>query len=108
MAVHKYLDCSTSHVTKEENALLEAAGELEEVGSSALKSALPMRVINHNYGWWVHAYDDDELIKDWDDKVREVAPNLLALLLEARKLGCYWINLDSDGEKLEGFPVFDW
>jgi hypothetical protein len=92
-----YLDLSTSVVTAPEMAQITEA---------------PPRVIEHEYGAWVHVppaeADEDQLAEDYDEAWVNF-PNLRLVLLKAREMGAYWINLDADGyDTIASLPTFTW
>jgi hypothetical protein len=91
-----YLDLSTCVITEAESRLVADA---------------PVRVIEHDYGWWLHVpleeWDEDQLRPDaegWDG-----LPNVRAVLYAARERGASWVNLDCDGyDVIPGLPTFEW
>lgn len=92
MAVYKYLDCSTAHVSFQEKTLLE-------------NHVLPFKVMDHDYGWWLNV---QPFVEEDEEELHKRAPNIMRLIKHALELDCNWINLDADAEELEGFPTFDW
>lgn len=95
-----YLDLSTSVVTELEMAHITEA---------------PPRVIPHEYGAWVHVPpvdgDEDPLAVDYesDENTWAAFPNLRKVLVFARTMGAYWINLDGDGyDTIASLPTFEW
>jgi len=63
---------------------------------------------NHDFGWWVYVWSEDE--GEGEEIVRDRAANfpaLCAVVAHARSLGCRWINFDSDAEAVEGLPLFN-
>jgi hypothetical protein len=91
MPVHRYLDLSTSHLTRIEN-----------------RDGLP-RVIPHEYGAWVHAstITEDSDLED-HTALAKTRPNLAACIAKAREYDCYWINFDADAEQDDSLPTFEW
>jgi hypothetical protein len=92
MAIHKYLDCSTTCIPRGELGRIMGG---RHVGLVATK---------HEHGVWVWANSD--IAPD----MREDLPNLCAVLDYAVKMGCKWVNFDRDGLEIEGLPTFeeDW
>lgn len=93
MSVHRYLDCGTSHITREE------ADSLAGIGGYTVVTA-------HDYGWWVWV---PELVTAEEAATfTAVYPNVAAILGRARRARCTWVNLDADGPSVPGLPTFDW
>lgn len=98
MGVEKFLDASTGYITYEDSLKL-----LEDPES------FPTRVIPHEYGWWINV----SLENEFEEKVllmldygySEPFANLMRL---AHKHSCCWINLDCDGEYVDGLGINDW
>lgn len=100
-AVHRYLDCSTCHIS-------EASAEWLTERSPERK--LPVCMARPE-GWllWVPGDDNpaDQLLdiepnnEPWPDDIRH-------LLLYANSMGCSYVLLDCDGHELDQLPSYDW
>ena len=92
----KYLDLSTRHLPKAEML--------------SITEAAPPRVIEHEYGAWVNVQRDDTDDVDAEFAEDGTFSTLAAILQYARELDpeINWINFDSDGETIEGLPIFEW
>lgn len=107
MAVQKFLDASTRHITQQDNTLLLG---LRGDTSTLDGSLFPIRVIPHTYGWWVNVTSEPG---ELDEYIRELtaagmSEAFCTLLRYARERECWWINLDRDAEELDDLPTFDW
>ena len=100
MGIEMYLDASTGHITYEDSLKL-----LDD------PTSLPCRVIPHEFGWWINVPEKklwiEELIAD---EIREqgYSEGLISMLIFARDNCCCWVNVDSDGDFVEGLKIFDW
>jgi len=94
--VRKYLDVSTGNLPHEEMEAIETgdAGGDDEL----------VIVRNYEYGAWVWVPDEP----DYYAELPKLQPRLSAILNEARRLGCNWVNFDRDAPHLAGFPSFEW
>lgn len=99
MAIEKFLDASTGHITAGDKILLE-----EDFDS------FPTRVIPHEFGWWVNVpvkedYDEEEnpFIEMRAQGYSDAFINFINLAADS---GCWWINFDADGDRLESFEMF--
>ena len=100
MGIEKFLDASTGHMTYEDSLKL-----LDD------PIAFPCPVIPHDYGWWINVPG----VKLWReepiaDQIREqgYSEDFISMLVFARDNCCWWVNLDCDGEFVEGLKNFDW
>lgn len=96
MPVCKYLDLSTAHITKED--------------SLRIRDLARPRVIAHEYGWWIHVPSDPADVADMVEAIRDadMSDDFLAMMHEARNLGCAWINLDQDADHHAALSVNNW
>lgn len=98
MGVEKFLDASTGHITYEDSLKL-----LED------PSAFPSRVIVHDYGWWINIKG-----KEFEDEVilamrtRGYSEAFVRLMRLAYTQECWWINLDCDGDDIDGLEIIEW
>ena len=101
MGVEKFLDATTGHITYEDNRKL-----LDDPIS------FPCRVIPHEYGWWINVPEKKLWIEEDPraDRIRDqgYSEGLISMLIFARDNCCRWVNLDCDGEFVEGLKTFDW
>jgi len=98
--IGRYLDLSTAHLTQREAC--SAAERLARSGP---------RVIEHEYGLWVHvSQEDSESFESDIQHLHADFPTLLAVIRYARALGAdvFWINFDADGARCEHLPVHEW
>jgi len=100
MGVEKFMDAGTFHITYEDSLKL-----LEDSGN------FPTRVIPHEFGWWIHVPEE----KLWaEDSIADCmraqgySDAIISMLIFARDNDCWWVNLDCDGEFVEGLEVFKW
>ncbi len=89
MAINKYLDLSTAHLTEREASMLTASNVLGVV------------IVPHTYGAFVNVAAAE--LGDFSD-----VPNLLAVMKFAQANDCTWINFDADGETVATLPTFSW
>lgn len=94
--IRKYLDCSTAHITRNDDSIL--TGDCRD---------WPYERVDQGYWVWVpnepHLADNAHSFLD-----SGLSPFLWALILYARKNDCDWIKLDADGPRIHGLPEFDW
>ncbi len=100
MAILSYLDCSTSHLSKQDAEKLNAAPR-----DKVLYSADTI-IRRYDEGWFITL-----LPEGWptpDDVL--LSADYLILVAYARGRGCSLIRLDADGDVLpeEQLPSFDW
>jgi hypothetical protein len=91
--VFKYLDCSTSHISKQTMELLDQG---EESGLSF------MSVAPYKYGAFVTVPDDTA------ECVRAMPNDLAEVLAFAHSCGCQLVRFDSDGVTYDELPSFNW
>lgn len=97
MAVQNFLDASTGHITTSDRTLL-----------CGREHKFPTRVIPHDHGWWVNVPEKKELA---DYLVRMCmagfSSSFVQLLVVASDRGCWWINLDTDGDMWEALEIHE-
>mgnify|MGYP001601676059 FL=1 len=108
MAIHKMLDCSTAHITRHDNELFTEHARVAEFNSS-VHDFLPVRMSPHEHGYIVFVSDKE----GHADRLRAISDAGLSdafvgLYDFAVKHDCFLINLDSDGDVIEGLPTHDW
>lgn len=116
LPVEKATVLSTGHVTKQDGSLLESfssgrgcrrPGTIEVLGTDT-RHSMP-RMESHTYGWFVFVCQDADL----QEQAKALAlagfsEEFVALYRTARKQGIQIIDLDRDGEEVDGLPRFDW
>lgn len=93
--VFKYLDCSTSHISKQTMELLDQG---EGSGLSF------MSVAPYKYGAFVTVPDD----ADDAECVRAMPNDLAKVLAFAHGRGCQVVRFDADGATYDELPSFSW
>jgi hypothetical protein len=95
--IRNFLDCCTSHVSKETADWLDARGS-ETAGRDGSNRAY---VGTTPYGWFVYA--------DTEAGKAECFPDdLVTVFAHATGKGCEYILLDRDADTIDGLPVFEW
>jgi hypothetical protein len=100
MGTHAYLDASTRYITEKDDQ------RLTEIVESGDNSATPLRVIGHDHGYWVHVATHDGAKEERADLLLSDA--FWALMDEAIRRGCNWVNIDSDGDDDLDLPMHEW
>lgn len=97
MAVEKFLDAGTTHILARDSDLLYLDPRL-----------FPARVIPHDYGWWINV-PEEKILEEYIPLMFDAGFSLafVKLMRQACNLGCWWINLDIDGDVLEDLESFD-
>lgn len=101
MAVYKYLDCSTAHITQRDNALLaNIAGNPDSHG---------LRVMDYGEGF-IFFVPGKDFLEDYIKEARDegLSKYFTALIKHASKKGCYKLVIDCDGDDLRGFKKHNW
>lgn len=93
MPVYQYLDLSTAHLTDEDRHELA-------------HGLCPLRVIEHDYGWWVHVPGDDDITDRLAAVSETMSEAFVGVLKHANKHGCNWINFDADADEEPELPSF--
>lgn len=103
----KVLDIGIAHITATDNKLLR-----EHIGDG---EDFPVTILDYRYGFLVSAWHhcnamESEEVEEFKKNFLEVgfSKDLLALLKLACEAGCLWLQLDQDGDVVEGLPVFQW
>jgi hypothetical protein len=97
MPIYKYFDAVTNTISYNDTIRLRS-------------ETFPIRVVPHEYGWWINVPTDKD---DFDDAVKKLTEAgmtkaFIKLISTARDAGCYWINLDRDGDPHPGLRTFNW
>lgn len=104
--VRNFLDASTAHVSKTDNAMLTYWATLEPEHS---EGSAPFRTIAHAYGYFVNVQTGDTAeAADQDAREQGMGEGFFALVAYARANGCWWINLDRDADHIDELPTFEW
>ena len=113
--IFKMLDLSTSHITETTcNTWFpteRARNGVEPLpgGRQVFTYTTPVAFYEKgDYGWFVHV-DSDWKHSEPDTPLAPGVPVELQRVLEyAAKLGCDWIQFDTDGDVNDDLPVFNW
>lgn len=99
MAVQKFLDLSTAHITRSDAEHLDASGRHSLI-------VYP----TGEYGWFIHAPSDNaEWIELRERALRTgFSEAFVALLEKARAESCWFLRLDCDADEDPTLPVFSW
>jgi hypothetical protein len=92
--VRTMLDISTAHVSKSTKEWLEA-----EAISAACEHASSILIGGTQYGWFFYAQEEAD---------QSLPPDLVAIMVHARSLGCEYVLLDADAPVCEPLQVFEW
>lgn len=96
-----YLDASTYHLPASDLGLLSsAANDGENLGAI---------VRPHPHGLWVHVRHDAQEAAEEAARLQAagLSSALPQVLEHARRLGCDWVNLDSDADEVPGLPTYE-
>lgn len=93
MAICKYLDLSTAHITYGDNMRLTSGG------------GVGVRCCSHDHGFIV--FINSEYARE-DIEASGLSIDFLNVYLYAIKNGCDLVNFDSDGEIIDGLAVNNW
>ncbi len=86
MAIQKYLDVSTEHLTDRDVILLNCD-----------HYKFPARVIPHEYGWWISVPDKEIIHNRTRQMIKDgCSESFVELFIMASNSDCWWINLDMD------------
>ena len=98
----KVLDLSTAHLPQPVCASLPLWDGV---------TAYPLSTSDDNYGWLLHVPDDpDGYTADYTetDEADGLPAEVLAIQRFARGLGCDYVLLDRDAERIDALPAWDW
>lgn len=98
MAIWKYLDASSAHITREDNALLQQTTTSENIPGCY--------VYPYDCGYFISVYPDSPT--EEEKKESGFSENFFKLVEYARKNECYILRIDADGDDIEEFEVFNW
>lgn len=91
--VFRVLDLSTSHMTLDDNQVLELNRD-----STGVMPAYELG----EYGWFCYVGEIDE---NWKEDMSEA---FLVIMQKAKEMGCEYVRFDRDGRTYDELPVFDW
>ena len=99
--VSRNLDVSTCHITEDDDRRLSKA---PDVGDD------PLSVYPTSYGFLVRVTQDEGLAAEEVPLILGMGYSLalVDLLARARKAGCVYLHLDSEGPIYPELPQFDW
>lgn len=93
--VYHYLDCSTQHLSPAEaDRLADAPWIVREFSGDRMYWVA-----------WVHVVETDDY---FEEEQYEGFASLRGIVSYARRLGCTWVLLDSDGYVHSDLPTYDW
>ena len=98
MAIYKHLDVSTSHITKNDNDILQNACTSDRFPGCY--------VYHYDFGYFISVYSDAPT--EEEKKESGLSENFFKILDNARENECPLLRLDADGDELEGFETFEW
>lgn len=98
MAIHKYLDASTAHITKEDNALLQQTETSKDVPGCF--------VYPYDCGYFISVYSDSPSAEEMEES--GFSNSFFTLLEYARERECSVLRLDGDGDEIETIPTHNW
>ena len=87
----RILAISTAHLTNEDRILLESR-----------PARYAKLAWEYEYGWFVRTGEFHA------DELYGISETTRKLLLSLNERGFYYVQFDSDAEKLEDFPTFEW
>ena len=97
--VCNYLDCSTTHITEEDDKFLTNYGEPFDGD---------LIIYPNEYGYWLHLMGMHENPKEFALITARLSDSLQAVFLKAKKEDCIWVKLDCDGFEHDDLPKYDW
>ncbi len=104
------LDISTAHVTSDDNDVLSAVNNMDEVGSE-----IPVQVESYEWGYYVHSSAADLVHgRETDEKVIEhltgfgLSEDFARVLILARNERIPMVRFDADADTDDRLPTHDW
>lgn len=98
MSILKYLDASTSHITCEDNEVMQ---------QKEIEDGVPgCYVYPYDQGYFISVSDYEPTEKEKEDTC--LSESFFKVLEYARKRGCTVLRLDADGDQIEGLEVHHW
>lgn len=93
--IEKYMDCSTGHITWEDNVLLPM-------------DYSPLTCYTYNFGVFVFTHVDDRNVPKEDALKFGFSKALIEILEIGSQQECNFIRFDCDGKGYEELPTFEW
>ena len=106
MAIYKYMDLSTGHITHQDirnlNTLVHYAATLH------INASYYPRVVEHEYGHLIQISADDGTFHDEIERMRKAnfSSAIIDALIYARQNECTWIKFDADGDRDPNLKFF--
>lgn len=98
ISIRKVLVISTAHVPQYVARWLDEQGEF--AANHEPESQWPdLHIAVHKYGWTVFVEDEPSLI---------IPAELNAVIDMAREMGANYVELDAEGDKIDGLPTWEW
>jgi hypothetical protein len=100
MAVRRYLDASTAHITEQDDKLLR----------EGVSGVIYYELSGGGYLIWVSPKEHPDMSAELDKQVKRagLSDAFLGLIRYARQNWCDYIKLDGNGMKIEELPTFNW
>lgn len=111
MSIQNFLDLSTGCMQRSDSELLEYyIDENDNKWSSRDTNNCAIRVIGHEYGYWVHVpFELEEQPAIYERLLLQgFSEDFINVLKYAYQNTCWWINFDQDADTDNNLPVFDW
>lgn len=90
--IYNYMDCSTRHITVEDNKFLLLCHSF-------------FVTIPHNYGCWISIFHDGDY---FEENIEKLSESLKAIFRKAISNKCNLINLDTDGFIHSDLVSYNW
>jgi hypothetical protein len=103
-AVKRIVELATSHITQEDSILLDRVCD-------GYQEWVLARIERHEYGWFVFVCSEPAFLIDAIASLRRAGfSNEFVNIFElaSAEPDVVLINFDSDGQEVEGLPMFDW
>lgn len=100
MAIFKYLDLSTAHLSA------ETKGDFDLIGD--VNNPTGLTVAKYDYGYFVSVPESMEAVDTPHGVTKRKLPDDLREVLKfALRNGCCVVRFDADAEVVDGLPVFN-
>lgn len=93
--IYKYMDCSTAHITENDNNFLTA--------NYSDLIIYPFPIMPNKHGFWLFVPGSEEEIKEL-----KVSVSIKNVLVRAFKNDCQWVKLDADGLVHSDLKKYKW
>jgi len=105
----RFFDCSTSHITEEDNRLLMNESWAQDTSSP---DHTTFTIISYGYkgGFFIYVSASIPFVESLQEDMQKMgySDNLYKLMLKAAELECTFLRLDADGMKYDDFERFNW